>query len=147
MDAYQYFYDGQDVVGKAPVGTLEFDLRDGHHHWHLQQFAAYRLLTADQTHVAKSRKQSFCIVPTDPIDLSLDAAERRPYTSRARLGLRLLQRAVDPRDAAGRVGRHVLPGEGGAVVQHHEPAQRHATTSPSRRTPPASSSRATRPTT
>jgi hypothetical protein len=79
MDAYQYFYDGQDVVGKAPVGTLEFDLRDGHHHWHLQQFAAYRLLSADQTHVAKSRKQSFCIVPTDPIDLSLDAAERRPY--------------------------------------------------------------------
>jgi hypothetical protein len=81
MDAYQYFYDGQEVVGKAPVGTLEFDLRDGHHHWHLQQFAAYRLLSADQTHVAKSRKQSFCIVPTDPIDLSLDGAERRPYTT------------------------------------------------------------------
>jgi hypothetical protein len=81
MDAYQYFYDGQEVVGKAPVGTLEFDLRDGHHHWHLQQFAAYRLLSADQTHVAKSRKQSFCIVPTDPIDLSLDGAERRPYAT------------------------------------------------------------------
>jgi hypothetical protein len=81
MDAYQYFYDGQKVVGKAPVGTLEFDLRDGHHHWHLQQFAAYRLLSADQSRIAKSRKQSFCIVPTDPIDLSLDGAERRPYST------------------------------------------------------------------
>jgi hypothetical protein len=79
MDAYQYFYDGDTAVGRAPVGQMEFDRRDGHHHWHLLQFAAYRLLDSDQAHVVTSRKQSFCIVPTDPIDLSADNAERRPY--------------------------------------------------------------------
>ena len=104
MDAYQYFYDGQEVVGKAEVGTLEFDLRDGHHHWHLQQFAAYSLLSGDQSHVAKSRKQSFCIVPTDPIDLSLDGARASALVHGARLGLRRAQRALDPGDAAGRLG-------------------------------------------
>jgi hypothetical protein len=79
MDAYQYFYDGDTAVGRAPVGQMEFDRRGGHHHWHLLQFAAYQLLDADQAHVVTSSKQSFCIVPTDPVDLSGDNAERRPY--------------------------------------------------------------------
>ncbi len=79
MDAYQYFYDGSTVVGKAPVGTMEYDVRHGHHHWHLLQFGRYRLLDSANDKVAKSKKQSWCIVPTDPIDLSLDGAERRPY--------------------------------------------------------------------
>ncbi len=79
MDAYQYFYDGDQVVGRAPAGELEFDTRTGHHHWHLSQFARYRLLKADRTHLVRSTKQSFCIAPTDPVDLSLDEAERRPY--------------------------------------------------------------------
>jgi hypothetical protein len=74
MDAYQYFYDGDEVVGRAPVGTMEFDRRDGHMHWHMQQFAAYRMVDADTNEVVRSTKQSFCLVPTDPVDLSLDNA-------------------------------------------------------------------------
>jgi len=77
MDAYQYFYDGDDVVGKAGVGTLEFDTRRGHHHWHLQQFAQYRLLDADQEHVRISKKQSFCLAPTDATNLAIDGAAWR----------------------------------------------------------------------
>jgi hypothetical protein len=79
MDAWQYFYDGDEPVGRAPVGEMEYDTRDGHFHWHLLQFARYQLLDASQENVTRSKKQSFCIVPTDPVDLSLDGAETRPY--------------------------------------------------------------------
>ena len=77
MDAYQYFYDGDQVVGRALVGTLEFDTRRGHHHWHLEQFARYRLLDKDQQHVRLSKKQSFCLAPTDPVDLAMQGAALR----------------------------------------------------------------------
>jgi hypothetical protein len=79
MDAWQYFYEGDRPVGRARVGEMEYDTRDGHFHWHLLQFARYRLLDASQEHVTRSKKQSFCIVPTDPVDLSLEGAEMRPY--------------------------------------------------------------------
>ena len=78
MDAYEYFYDGDTPVGRAPVGTFEFDDRKGHHHWHMEQFARYSLLNADQTEVVLSTKQSFCLAPTDPIDLRLPTAEWSP---------------------------------------------------------------------
>ena len=81
MDAYQYFYDASGTAtGRAPVGTLEFDRRDGHHHWHFRQFARYRLLTADDlAEVVRSRKQSFCIAPTDAVDLLVPGAMLNPY--------------------------------------------------------------------
>jgi hypothetical protein len=78
MDAYEYFYDGDTPVGRAPVGTFEFDDRKGHHHWHMEQFARYSLLNADQSEVVLSEKQSFCLAPTDPIDLRLPTAEWQP---------------------------------------------------------------------
>ncbi len=78
MNAYQYFYDGDTPVGRAPVGTFEFDDRRGHHHWHMEQFARYSLLNADQTEILLSTKQSFCLAPTDPIDLRLPTAEWSP---------------------------------------------------------------------
>jgi hypothetical protein len=74
MDAYQYFLDGTQIVGRAPVGTFEYDRRDGHFHWHIQQFATYRVVNADSDEVVRSSKQSFCLVPTDPVDLTLDGA-------------------------------------------------------------------------
>lgn len=77
MDAYQYFYDGDEVVGRAPAGTLEFDRRDGHLHWHFQQFVAYRMRSIDSDTVVRSNKESFCLAPTDVVDLSLDGAARR----------------------------------------------------------------------
>ena len=78
MDAYEYFYDGDTPVGRAPVGRFEFDTRNGHHHWHMDQFAQYDLLNADQTEIVRSTKQSFCLVPTDAIDLTVSNADWQP---------------------------------------------------------------------
>jgi len=78
MDAYQYFFRDGQVVGKAPVGTLLFDDRPGHHHWRFQQFARYRLLDSTRALVVRSHKQSFCIAPTDPIDTTIPGAAMRP---------------------------------------------------------------------
>jgi hypothetical protein len=78
MDAYQYFYKDGRIVGRAPVGTMEFDDRTGHHHWHFLQFARYRLLDAGKTLAVRSHKQSFCIAPTDGVDLLLPGATLRP---------------------------------------------------------------------
>lgn len=77
MDAYQYFLDDGAVVGRAPVGSFDYDDRLGHQHWHFLQFARYRLLDASQVAI-RSRKQAFCLAPTDPIDLSVDGAIWRP---------------------------------------------------------------------
>jgi hypothetical protein len=78
MDGFQYFYDGDDVVGKASAGELEFDERDGHDHWHFKQFAAYSLLDALGNEVRVSRKESFCLAPTDAIDMTLPEADWNP---------------------------------------------------------------------
>jgi hypothetical protein len=86
MDAYQYFFEDGVVVGRAPVGSFEFDRRDGHHHWHFLQFARYRLLDATQAQVVRSHKQSFCLAPTDPIDLTVDGAIWRTDWSGSQCG-------------------------------------------------------------
>jgi hypothetical protein len=78
MDAYQYFFRNDDVVGRARVGSLEYDPRTGHDHWHFRQFATYRLLDATLTNVVRSGKEAFCLVPTDPINLLRDGAVLRP---------------------------------------------------------------------
>ncbi|MEA2452648.1 MAG: hypothetical protein QOG04_1358 [Actinomycetota bacterium] len=78
MDGFQYFYDGDEVVGKAPAGDLIYDDRDGHQHWHFKQFAAYSLLDADGNEVRVSRKEAFCLAPTDAIDMTLPNAEWNP---------------------------------------------------------------------
>jgi hypothetical protein len=74
MDAYEYFFDpAGNVVGRAPAGTLEYDTRPGHNHWHLRQLASYELVGRSRT--ITSHKQSFCIAPTDPVDLTMPGAE------------------------------------------------------------------------
>lgn len=78
MDAFQFFYEGREVVGKAPAGELAFDQRDGHDHWHFKQFAAYSLLDAEGNEVRKSRKEAFCLAPTDAIDTTIPNAEWNP---------------------------------------------------------------------
>ena len=76
MDAYQYFYDQQGrVVGKSPAGKMAYHDARGHDHWHFLQFASYSLLDADTRHIVRSRKQAFCIVPTDAVDLTVRGAE------------------------------------------------------------------------
>lgn len=81
MDAYQYFYDSSGTpVSKAPVGTFRYDDRRGHHHWHFAQFARYSLVSAvgSGDAVVRSHKQSFCIAPTDAIDLLAPGAQWDP---------------------------------------------------------------------
>jgi hypothetical protein len=75
MDAYQYFRDADGaVVGRAAVGKLAWDDRRGHHHWHLLQFASFTLRDASNLEVVRSKKQSFCLAPTNAIDLTVDRA-------------------------------------------------------------------------
>jgi hypothetical protein len=78
MDAYQYFYRNSTLEGRAPVGTLVYDPRRHHQHWHFTQFARYQLLDATNQVAVISHKEAFCIAPTDGIDLSLPDAVLRP---------------------------------------------------------------------
>jgi hypothetical protein len=78
MDAFQYSFDASGhVVGRAPAGTLFYDHGHGHHHWHLRQLAAYSLL-GPSGRVVRSHKQSFCIAPTNAVDLTVPGAVRTP---------------------------------------------------------------------
>lgn len=87
LDAYQSFIDAAGrTVGHAPVGTMEWDSRSGHQHWHFTDFATYRLLNADRTLVVRSQKEAFCLANTDPIDYTVNNANWQPdhdslYTS------------------------------------------------------------------
>ncbi|GGM35387.1 hypothetical protein GCM10011608_20030 [Micromonospora sonchi] len=79
MDAYQYFYDANGVqVGYAQSGTMEWDARPGHNHWHFTDFAEYRLLNANKTVAVRSGKEAFCLANTDAVDLTLPNAKWRP---------------------------------------------------------------------
>lgn len=83
MDAYQYFYDQDgNPVGRAPAGTLVFHHGGGHNHWHFLQLVQFSLLDQSRNEVVLSRKQSFCIAPTDAVDLAVDGAEYNPWSMR-----------------------------------------------------------------
>jgi hypothetical protein len=81
MDAYQYFYQDGQPVGRAPVGEMEYDHRRGHNHWHFRQFVAYRLLDETRTEVVRSTKEAFCLAPTDALDLLMPGAVLNPDTT------------------------------------------------------------------
>jgi hypothetical protein len=79
MDAYQYFYDpAGNEVGSTAAGTMEWDARDGHLHWHFTDFAQYRLLNADRTLAVRSGKEAFCLYNSDAVDDTLPNAKWRP---------------------------------------------------------------------
>jgi Lysyl oxidase len=80
MDAYQYFRDATGaVVGKSLVGDMRFHPNPAHNHWHFLQFAAFTLHDAQDLEVVRSRKQAFCLAPTDPIDITVDRADWSPF--------------------------------------------------------------------
>ncbi|WP_328360652.1 lysyl oxidase family protein [Streptomyces sp. NBC_00445] len=82
MDAYQYFYDANGKqVGYTPTGTMEWDPREGHEHWHFTDFASYRLLSADQTKEVRSGKEAFCLANTDAVDYTVKNANWKPYNT------------------------------------------------------------------
>jgi Lysyl oxidase len=75
MDAFQYFRDADgNVVGRAEVGEFAWDPRKSHRHWHFLQFASFTLRDATDQEVVRSRKQSFCLAPTNAIDLTVERA-------------------------------------------------------------------------
>jgi hypothetical protein len=79
MDAYQYFFDGAGhQVGYAPVGTMEWDGRKGHEHWHFTDFATYRLLNKHKKLVVRSQKEAFCLANTDAVDYTVPHADWKP---------------------------------------------------------------------
>ena len=80
MDAFQYFFKNGKPVGRARAGTLLYDSRPGHEHWHFQQFARYSLLSASKTQVVRSEKEGFCLAPTDAIDLTVKGALWDPFS-------------------------------------------------------------------
>jgi hypothetical protein len=88
MTAYQYYVDEHgEQTGYDQVGELHFH-EGNHNHWHFEDFARYRLLAADPSDpnvpgeaVVRSTKQSFCLVATDAVDLTVPNADMRPeYT-------------------------------------------------------------------
>lgn len=79
MNAFQYFYENGEPVNKLPAGTLAYDNRDGHQHWHFKDFAAYSLLDSSMVKVVDSGKEAFCLAPTDAIDITVTGAEWRPW--------------------------------------------------------------------
>jgi Lysyl oxidase len=74
MDAYQYFLLDGEPVGRALIGQLEY-VGGRHNHWHLEDFIRYSLLDADKNTIQVSPKHSWCLVPTDAIDLSIPNAD------------------------------------------------------------------------
>ena len=79
MRAYQYFFSASGrQFGYAPVGTMAWDARDGHEHWHFTDFATYRLLGANKTLVARSGKEAFCLANTDVVDYLVPGANWKP---------------------------------------------------------------------
>lgn len=79
MDAYQYFYDADGKqIGYTPTGTMEWDPRPGHEHWHFTDFASYRLLKADQKEQVRSGKEAFCLANTDAVDYTVENANWHP---------------------------------------------------------------------
>ena len=78
MKAYQYFWRGGHVIGRARAGTMGFDNRRGHDHWHFEQFARYALVNVAKSLVVRSHKQGFCIAPSDEVDLLLPHAVWQP---------------------------------------------------------------------
>jgi Lysyl oxidase len=80
MDAFQYFVLDGRAVGKAPIGELEFHAGGGHNHWHFEEFTRYSMLDAESNEILISGKQSWCLVNTDALDLTLPNANVQGYS-------------------------------------------------------------------
>lgn len=79
MDAYQYFVDADgNQTGYQQVGTMAWDDKDTHQHWHFRDFARYRLLKETRTQAVRSRKEAFCLANTDAIDYTVPGADWQP---------------------------------------------------------------------
>jgi hypothetical protein len=71
LQAYQVFYNGWSRAARQARGAVLWHAAPGHHHFHFQAFARYRLLDAAHAPVRDSGKNSWCIVETNKVDDSL----------------------------------------------------------------------------
>ncbi|WP_197357025.1 lysyl oxidase family protein, partial [Streptomyces clavuligerus] len=79
MDAYQYFHDANGKqVGFTPAGSMEWDPREGHNHWHFLDFASYSLLKENKKEALRSGKEAFCLANTDAVDYTVKGANWFP---------------------------------------------------------------------
>jgi hypothetical protein len=82
MDAYQYVVDKDGKqVGYQNVGTMRWDPREEHHHWHFKDFARYSLVDKNKRQLFVSKKEAFCLANTDAVDYTVDGAEWHPYNT------------------------------------------------------------------
>ena len=80
MDAYQYFFSSSGKAkGYRSVGTMEWDAKPEHNHWHFTDFATYRLLDSNKQLVTTSGKEAFCLANTDMVDYTIKGANWRPF--------------------------------------------------------------------
>jgi hypothetical protein len=82
MDAYQYALDenGQQL-GYQRVGSMAWDSRDEHFHWHFKDFAKYSLVDKNKKQVYLSTKEAFCLANTDAVDYTVPGADWHPGNS------------------------------------------------------------------
>lgn len=86
MVAWQVFRRERRAVGSRRSGTLVYDPRDGHQHWHFDGLARYRLLDAAGRAIRASTKVGFCFLETSVIDMSVPQAEAFPTVPTSPLG-------------------------------------------------------------
>lgn len=78
MPATQFIYRDGRPVSSQTIGQFEYDKRPGHDHWHMADIAQYDLLDPTGHRLLLSGKQSFCLAPTDAVDLTLPGADWQP---------------------------------------------------------------------
>ena len=79
MDAYQYFFDAEgNQTGYQQVGSMHWDSRSTHQHWHFEDFARYSLLDAGKVEAVRSKKEAFCLANTDSVDTTVPDASWNP---------------------------------------------------------------------
>ena len=82
MDAYQYVVDSNGKqVGYQNVGTMQWDPREEHHHWHFKDFARYSLVDKNKKQLFVSKKEAFCLANTDAVDYTVAGADWHPYNT------------------------------------------------------------------
>ena len=82
MDAYQYSVDADGKqVGYQKVGTMVWDPREEHHHWHFKDFARYSLVDKNKKQLFVSKKEAFCLANTDAVDYTVAGADWHPYNT------------------------------------------------------------------
>lgn len=82
MDAYQYVVDANGKqVGYQKVGTMVWDPREEHHHWHFKDFARYSLVDKNKKQLFVSKKEAFCLANTDAVDYTVSGADWHPYNT------------------------------------------------------------------